>query len=203
MKRGTLPDALPALVPKLGNHAGRRLARWIVTRCGWSLGGELPDVPRLVLIAAPHSSWWDGVWGLLVKVAIGIDISFMAKRELFVGPLGWMLRKLGGIPIERSSTHGVVEQMAARLQQSSCLWVGVAPEGTRKPVKKWRSGFWHIARAAGVPILPVYFHYPERRIGIGPLFHPGEDCAADLAKLRAFYAPWQGKYRGVGATGDA
>ena len=81
--------------------------------------------------------------------------------------------------------------------------MGVAPEGTRKPVKKWRSGFWHIARAAGVPILPVYFHYPERRIGIGSLFHPGEDCAADLAKLRAFYAPWQGKYRGVGATGDA
>lgn len=105
MKRGTLPDALPALVPKLGNHAGRRLARWIVTRCGWSLGGEFPDVPRLVLIAAPHSSWWDRVWGLLIKVAIGIDISFMAKRELFVGPLGWMLRKLGGIPIERSSTR--------------------------------------------------------------------------------------------------
>lgn len=198
MRRGSLPESLPALVPQFADHTGRRLCRWIVTRCGWSLVGELPHAtPRLVLIAAPHSSWWDGVWGLLMKVAIGIDISFMAKQELFVGPLGWVLRKLGGIPIERSSTHGVVEQMAERLRASESLWVGVAPEGTRKPVEKWRTGFWHIARAAGVPILPVYFHYPERCIGIGPLFHPGDDCDADIRKLRAFYAPWQGKFHGT------
>lgn len=197
MKRGSLPDSLPASVPQFADHAGRRLCRWIVTRCGWSLRGEFPDAKRLVLIAAPHSSWWDGVWGLLIKVAIGIDISFMAKRELFVGPLGWVLRKLGGIPIERSSTHGVVEQMAERLRASESLWVGVAPEGTRKPVEKWRTGFWHIARAAEVPILPVYFHYPERCIGIGPLFHPSANCEGDIQRLRAFYKPWQGKFHGT------
>ena len=135
---------------------------------------------------------------MLIKVAIGIDISFMGKRELFVGPLGWLIRKLGGIPVERSSTHGVVEQMAARFQRGKPLWLGIAPEGTRKPVKKWRTGFWHIARAADVPILPVYFHYPERTIGVGALFITTDDLDADLQRLRDFYAPWQGRNRGIG-----
>lgn len=192
-----LPQHLPPSMPQLRSHAGRRLARWFVTRCGWKLRGEFPDVARLVLIAAPHSSWWDGVWGLLIKIAIGADVSFMAKRELFVWPLGWVLRKLGGIPIERSATHGVVEQMAERLRSSERLWIGVAPEGTRKPVKQWRSGFWHIARAANVPILPVYFHYPERTIGIGPLFQTSDDMHADLERLRDFYVPWKGRNRGT------
>lgn len=182
-------------MPQLRSHAGRRLARWFVTRCGWKLRGDFPDVARLVLIAAPHSSWWDGVWGLLIKIAIGADVSFMAKRELFVGPLGWVLRKLGGIPIERSATHGVVEQICARFEAQPKLWMGIAPEGTRKPVKQWRTGFWHIARAAQVPILPVYFHYPERTIGVGPLFQTSEDLQADLRRLREFYAPWKGKNR--------
>jgi len=184
-------------MPQFRSHWGRRLARWIVARAGWKLAGEFPDVPRLVLIAAPHSSWWDGVWGLLVKTAIGADVSFMAKRELFVGPLGWLLRRLGGVPIERSATHGVVEQMSERLRTQPKLWVGIAPEGTRKRVTKWKSGFWHIARNAGVPILPVYFHYPERTIGVGSPFDTSDDMQADLARLRAFYAPWQGKRRGT------
>lgn len=198
MSRSPLPEQLPASMPQLQSHAGRRLARWFVTKCGWKLVGEFPDVPRLVLIAAPHSSWWDGVWGLLLKIAIGADVSFMAKRELFVGPLGWILLKLGGIPVERGSTHGVVEQMTARYQGRQKLWLGIAPEGTRKVVKKWRTGFWHIARAANVPILPVYFHYPERTIGVGPLFKTTDNVDADLQRLRDFYAPWQGKHRRVG-----
>lgn len=192
-----LPDRLPASMPKLHSHAGRRLARWLVTLCGWKLVGEFPDVPRLVLIAAPHSSLWDGVWGLLVKIAIGADVSFMAKRELFIGPLGWVLRKLGGIPVERGSTHGVVEQMAERFASQPKLWLAIAPEGTRRVVKKWRTGFWHIARAAAIPILPVYFHYPERTIGVGPLFQACDDVDADLRRLKDFYAPWQGRNHNV------
>ena len=157
----------------------------------------MPDRAKLVLIAAPHSSWWDGVWGLLMKSALGLDVSFMAKRELFTGPLGWLLRRAGGVPIERSESSGVVEQMTARFAASERLWLGIAPEGTRKRVAKWKNGFWHIARNAGVPILPVYFDYPSRTIGFGPLFEPTADLAADLAALHAFYAPWRGKHRGT------
>ena len=197
MNDAHLPDRLPPSMPQFPPHLGRRLARWILGVAGWRLAGEIPDLPRAVMIGAPHSSWWDGIWGLLMKVAIGADVHFMAKRELFFGPLGWLLRKLGGIPIERNATHGVVEQMTLRLREQPKLWVGIAPEGTRKRVAKWKSGFWHIAHAAGVPIVPIYFHYPERTIGFGPPLEPGDDMQADIARLRAFYAPFRGKYRGV------
>jgi 1-acyl-sn-glycerol-3-phosphate acyltransferase len=87
--------------------------------------------------------------------------------------------------------------MAALFQQHERLWLALAPEGTRKKVQKWKGGFWHIARAAGVPILPAYFHYPEKIIGFGPLFHPSGDLEADMAKIREFYRPWIGKNRGT------
>ena len=190
-----LPARLPASIPQFPSHAGRRLARRLFIGAGWRFVGELPDVPRAVLIAAPHSSWWDGVWGLMFKAAVGLDVSFMAKRELFVGPLGWLLRQLGGVPIERNATQGLVEQMCERLRTQPRLWVGIAPEGTRKRVTTWKTGFWHIAHTAGVPIVPVYFHYPERTIGVGAAFITSGDMQADLARLRALYAPWQGKTR--------
>src|SRR5690606_16874637 len=193
----SLPDRLSPSVPQLKSHFGRRLARWFIGICGWKLVGEFPDVARLVLIAAPHSSWLDGFWGLLIKIAIGIDISFMGKRELFVGPLGWIVRQLGGIPVERGSPHGLVQQMAARFQRGYPPRLRIAAAGTRKAVKKWRTGFWHIARAADVPILPIYFHYPERTIGVGPLFVTSGDLDVDLQRLRYFYKPWQGRNRGV------
>jgi len=188
---------LPPSVPQFRQNAWRRLCAALLRICGWRLAGAMPDRAKLVLIAAPHSSWWDGFWGLIMKSALGIDVSFMAKRELFAGPLGWLLRRAGGVPIERSQSSGVVEQMTARFAASERLWLGIAPEGTRKRVTKWKNGFWHIARKAGVPILPVYFDYPSRTIGLGPLFETTGDIAADLAALHAFYAPWRGKHRGT------
>ncbi|MEO7014517.1 MAG: lysophospholipid acyltransferase family protein [Dokdonella sp.] len=197
MKPSALSGRLLPSVPQFKSNPGRRLLGAFIDLCGWKLVGEFPDVPRAVLIAAPHSSWWDGVWGLSIKTAIGIDVSFMGKRGLFVGPLGWLLRRLGGIPVERGATHGVVEQMSERLRQADSLWIGLSPEGTRKRVDKWRTGFWHIARAADVPIVLVYFHYPERTIGVGPLFFTTADVDADMQRLREFYAPWRGKNRGI------
>jgi len=191
------PAQLPLQMPQLRDGWQRRTCRAVLRMAGWSLVGAFPDAPKLVLIAAPHSSWWDGVWGLVLRSALGIDVSFMAKRELFAGLLGWLLRRAGGIPIERSQSSGVVEQMTARFAASERLWLGIAPEGTRKRVAKWKNGFWHIARNAGVPILPVYFDYPSRTIGLGPLFETSDDLATDLAALHAFYAPWRGKHRGT------
>lgn len=190
---------LPPQVPQLPATLGRRTCDAILARCGWRLAGTFPDLPRLVLIAAPHSSWWDGVWGMLFKVAVGLDLAFMGKRELFVGPLGWLLRRLGGIPIERNAAHGLVEQMGAKFRSAPRLWLGIAPEGTRKRVAKWKTGFWHIARAAGVPILPIAFDYATRRIVIGEPFEPTDDVDADIAALRRFYAPFHGRNHDVEA----
>lgn len=188
---------LPRSMPQFPQDGRRRFCASLLRRCGWRVRGTFPDVAKLVLIAAPHSSWWDGVWGLLVKVAFGIDISFMGKRELFRGPLGWLLRELGGMPIERSAAHGVVEQMVMRFADAERLWLGIAPEGTRKRVAKWKTGFWHIARDAQVPIFPVAFDYATRSIVLGPLFEPSADLDGDVAKLRAWYSPFRGKVRDV------
>lgn len=184
-------------MPQFPERAWRKIFRGIVRISGWRLEGELPDVPKAVLIAAPHSSWWDGFHGLLFKIALGADIHFMAKRELFRGPQGLLLQKLGGIPIERCVAHGVTAQMVARLRAREKLWLGIAPEGTRRRVAQWKAGFWYIARGAGVPIVPVYFDYLRRVIGVGPLFTTSADRDADVAALRAFYAPYRGKHRGV------
>jgi len=191
------PDTLPTRMPHLRDGLRRRTCRAILKLCGWGLGGEFPDVPRLVLIVAPHSSWWDGIWGLLIKVGIGADVHFMAKQELFRGPLGSLLRRLGGMPIDRGAAKGVVEQMADQFRQRETFWLGIAPEGTRKPVPRWKSGFWHIARDADVPVFPVAFHHPDKTIQLGPLFDTSADMDADLARLRAWYAPFRGKHRNV------
>lgn len=184
---------VPPNAPQFGPSAIAPLCRWLYTRSGWRVAGEFPDVPKLVAIAAPHSTNWDVVVGLLVKVGLRLDVRFIGKREAFFWPLGSLLRNFGGIAIDRSSAHGVVDSMREQFASHERFWLALAPEGTRKKVTKWKSGFWHIARAARVPILPVYFHYPEKTLGLGPLFHPSDDVEGDIARLREFYAPFQGK----------
>jgi 1-acyl-sn-glycerol-3-phosphate acyltransferase len=199
--RGPGEDILPALPPDVPRLRPNRFARWfgrtVLRLGGWRVVGEFPDVPRVVLIAAPHSSNWDAVWGFAVKLGLGLDIRILGKRELFWWPLSRLLHALGVIAVDRHRSAGVVEQVAQMIRGRERMWFGLAPEGTRKPVEQWRSGFLKIARAADVPVLPVYFHYPDRVIGIGPLFDVGEDAAQDMRRIRAWYRPWQGRNRGT------
>jgi 1-acyl-sn-glycerol-3-phosphate acyltransferase len=191
------PAELPPRMPHLRDNWQRKTCRSVLRLCGWRLVGEFPGVAKALLIVAPHSSWWDGVWGLLLKSGIGADVHFIGKQELFRGPLGWLLRRLGGIPINRRAAAGVVEQMVEQFGQRDAFWLGIAPEGTRKSVRRWKSGFWHIAHDAGVPIVTAWFNYPDKTIGIGPLFHTTDDMEADLQRLREFYAPFKGKHHDV------
>lgn len=188
---------VPPNMPQFGPSFAAPICRWIFARCGWRMAGPFPDVAKLVVIAAPHSSNWDVIWGLLLKVGLRLDVHFIGKREAFFWPLGPLLRWVGGMPIDRNAAHGVVGEMARHFATHERFWLAIAPEGTRKKVRKWKSGFWHIARAANVPILPIYFHYPEKTIGFGPLIYLSLDHDADMARIREFYAPWQGKNRGT------
>ena len=188
---------VPANVPQFAPTWIAALCRAILRLFGWRMTGELPDIPKLVAIAAPHSTNWDLILGVLFKVGLRLDLRFIGKREAFVWPLGPVLRAFGGIPIDRSAAHGVVGEVRREFAAHDRFWFALAPEGTRKKVTKWKSGFWHIAREAGVPILPVYFHYPEKIIGLGPLFYPSDDAAADMARMREFYRPWMGKKHGT------
>jgi 1-acyl-sn-glycerol-3-phosphate acyltransferase len=189
--------ALPPQAPRDGNAFTRWVGRSVLRLGGWTIAGHFPDVPRLVLIAAPHSSGWDAVWGLAAKLAMGVDITFMAKAELFRGPLGGLLRALGGLPIDRARAQGAVEQAAGRIRGSERMWFVLAPEGTRRRVQHWKSGFLRIARAAEVPVFAAWFHYPDRTIGLGELFELSDDPEADMARIRAYYRPFVGKHRGT------
>ena len=189
---------IPPLGPEVPVWKGRWLLRalgWVVVwLCRWRVTGEFPNVAKAVVIAAPHSSLFDGIIGISAATAINIKPTWMGKDALFKGVFGWFLRLFGGVPTDRSNPRGVVGQMVARFADSEKLWVVLAPEGTRRQVKHWRSGFYHIAVGAGVPIFPVYFHYPEKRIGLLPLFYPTGDMQADLNALQQMYEPWRGRH---------
>ena len=193
--------SLPPSVPKTRSTRTNRVLRWLARSLlrlgGWRMVGEFPDLPKAVLIGAPHSSNWDGIWGMTAKVALGLDIRIFAKHQLFWWPLGPILRRLGVIEVNRGDARGLIGQMLERFEQEERFWLGIAPEGTRKQVLRWKPGFWKIASAAGVPVVPAYFHYPEKIIGIGEIFHLGDDMDADIARIRAWYKPWQGKNHGV------
>lgn len=197
----TTDDVVPPLPPSAPRVKPNAFTRWLgrsVLRLGgWRLVGPLPDVSKLVLIAAPHSSNWDGIWGFAAKLALGFEVRLLGKAQLFWWPLGPLLRRLGVIPVDRSSPHGTVQQAVEMIRRSERIWYALAPEGTRKRVERWKTGFWKIAHEAQVPILPAYFHYPDKRIGVGPLFATTGDMAADIAALRAWYRPWQGRNRGT------
>lgn len=187
--------------PRVGNAFTRWLGRSILRLGGWRIDGSWPDVDKLLIIVAPHSSAWDGVWGLAAKLALGVELRIMAKAELFQGLsglfLGRLLRWFGAMPIDRHAANGVVGQTIEAFARHPVFWMVLAPEGTRRRVEQWRSGFWHIAHEARVPVLCAWFHYPERRIGIGEVFTLSDDREADMARIREYYRPFVGRNRGT------
>ena len=172
----------------------RALARAFLRISRWSLEGELPTARAYVLIAAPHTTNWDLLYFLACAWAFGISPSWMGKHALFRGPLGPVVRGLGGIPVERARAGGLVGQMALAFAGRPDLVLTVPPEGTRSRAPFWKSGFYQIARAARVPIAMGFLDYERRRGGVGPLLVPSDDLRGDMDAIRAFYVDKRGKY---------
>ena len=172
-------------VPQRGNAFSRAVGRLGFSLFRFHFEGSWPDLPRLVVIVAPHTSNWDFVIGLFGKLALGLRLRFIAKHTLFRGPLGWFLLWLGGIPVDRKAAGGVVESAVEALRAAQKLLLVITPEGTRRKTREWKSGFHRIACGAGVPILPVAFDYRKRAIIFEPVFEPTGDYTADLAALRS------------------
>ena len=189
--RGSLPVLGPAL-PRRPNRLGRVIGRGLLILFNWRVVGEVPNLPQFVAIGAPHTSNWDFPLALACLWALELDLSWMGKHTLFRGPLGWALRAWGGIPIDRTAAHGMVQQMTAEFARRPQLLLGLAPEGTRRKVSQWRTGFYHIATAANLPILPVALDFARREVRIGALFHPTGDIEADIAELRRFFKTARG-----------
>ena len=164
-----------------------RLGRTYLRLCGWRIEGALPPVPRVVVIAAPHTSNWDLPYMLAVAWALGVAPSWLGKRELFGRPFGWLMRALGGIPVDRSRRGNMVDQAIARFVAMDRLHLVIPPSGTRSRATHWRSGFYHIARGARVPIVCSFLDYGRRVGGIGPVIEPSGDIRGDMETIRAWY----------------
>jgi 1-acyl-sn-glycerol-3-phosphate acyltransferase len=165
----------------------RLLGRALLAAAGWHIEGELPDRPKLVIIAAPHTSNWDTVLGIAAVFALGLRVQFLAKHTLFYPPLGWLMRWLGGSSVVRESPQGAVAQAVTMIEREPAVVFGLAPAGTRTPGTPWRSGFYHIAHAARAPILPVAFDGARRAIRLFAPFETSGDYERDLPRLMALY----------------
>jgi 1-acyl-sn-glycerol-3-phosphate acyltransferase len=170
------------------------LANFIFRLAGWQAEGALPDLPKMVIVAAPHTSNWDGVLLFVVMFIYRVRLRWMGKESLFRGPFGWFSQLMGGIAVDRDAPRGAVQQMVNAFEQHQRLVLLITPEGTRQKVTRWKTGFYYIAQGADVPIVLAYVDYPRKRVGIGPVFEPSGDIDVDMARVQAFYADKVGKF---------
>ena len=178
---------LPDCLPRRGNAFSSALSRALLALSGWRIEGEFPQRAKLVAIVAPHTSNWDFVVGILAVFAIGVRVRFLAKHTLFNPWTGWLMRWFGGTPVVRESPQGAVAEAVAVIRDDPSVLLAIAPEGTRTRGRTWRSGFYHIAHAAGVPILPVVFDGGRRAIRLLAPFSTSGDYESDLPRLQSLY----------------
>ncbi len=173
----------------------RAFSRGFLKLSGWRIEGALPaNAGKAVLIAAPHTSNWDLPYTLMVAFALRLNIYWMGKQSIFKPPFRSLMRWLGGIPVNREQSTNLVAASVAAIQAADGpLQLIVPPEGTRSKTRYWKTGFYHIAVGAQVPIVMAYMDYHDKRSGLGPVFVPSGNVDADMAAIKAFYAPFKGK----------
>ncbi|MBL0125519.1 MAG: lysophospholipid acyltransferase family protein [Betaproteobacteria bacterium] len=190
-------DIVPASYARRGGTITMALGRTLLRWSGWRFEGSLPDVPKLVIAVAPHTTNWDFVIGVLALWAMDVKISFLGKHTLFRGWFGRWMRSIGGIPVDRTQSHGVVGETVAAFNRVDRMVLAIAPEGTRQLDKGFKKGFLYIAHAAKAPVLLAYFDFSRKVVGFGPLLVPSNDVESDMKQVLDFYRPIRGKYRKV------
>jgi len=154
---------------------------------GWKFEGSPPNEPKFVIIVAPHTSNWDFPLGIAALFALGFRVTFLGKHTIFKWPFGSVVRWLGGIPVVRTVSRDRVAEAVAAFDSSSQLILAIAPEGTRKLVPRWKTGFYHTAHGAGVPIVPIAFDFGRKVIRIGDPFHTTGDEEGDIVRIKEFF----------------
>ncbi len=187
-----IPEPGPA-VPRTGGGLSRILGRVAMRVLRWRLDGRMPDLPKFIIIVAPHTSNWDFPVGIAAKMALRLQVTFLGKHSLFRFPLGIVMRALGGMPVDRSASNDLVSGMVAEFARRDRLVLCIAPEGTRRKVERWKTGFYHIARGANVPIVPVALDWGNRAVRIGEPVQASGDAQGDIAALQAWFSGIRGK----------
>jgi len=168
---------------------------------GWKVNGDLPkNIKKYIIVIAPHTSNWDFVVGVAARSMLRIQkAQFLGKSQLFKPPFGWLFRFLGGHPVERTTSHDMVDQVVKLFNTHDEFILAMAPEGTRKKVDKLRTGFYYIAKGAGVPIVPVGFDFAKKEVIAGAPIYP-QDLESDMQKILAFYRNVRGKNPELGIS---
>ncbi len=162
---------------------------------GWKIvAPPPPGISKAVLVAAPHTSNWDFPVTVFAAWAADMKLHWLGKKQLFRKPLGWLLTALGGVAVDRGRSTGLVGQLAERYAAEDGLIIAVPPSGTRSKKPRWKSGFYHIAREAGVHMLLAYVDYTKKEICFGPTFVPTGDMKADMDLVREFFAGVEGRF---------
>ncbi|MFA6303211.1 MAG: lysophospholipid acyltransferase family protein [Legionella sp.] len=172
----------------------RFLSSILLKLMGWKLVGALPDEKKYIIIVAPHTSNWDMVIGLVARFSLGIKIRFLAKSQIFRFPFVSLLNFIGAIPVDRSKSGHLVEQITQLFKESPTMRLAITPEGTRRQVSRWKEGFYHMAFQANVPIVMIGFDYPSKEIRIAKPFKPSGDIVQDFAHILEFFRTIRGCY---------
>jgi 1-acyl-sn-glycerol-3-phosphate acyltransferase len=167
--------------------AFRYLFRFVLRVFGWRIVGQLPDIPKFVVVGAPHTSNWDFVMFLALAFVLKGNLRYMGKKEIFRWPVAGFFRWCGGVPVDRSKSQGLVEQTVQAIQEADHFQLVITPEGTRSKVREWKRGFYHIAKQACIPVVAGYVDSRTRTCGIGPSFPLTDDIEADIKTMQAFF----------------
>jgi 1-acyl-sn-glycerol-3-phosphate acyltransferase len=181
-------------IPRIGNKFSQSLGTTVLKVMGWRYSGTFPCCSKMILAVAPHTSNWDFVVGIAVAFNLRLKINFFGKHSLFIPPFDRLLWRWGGIPIERSTKHGVVNGMANKMREAKCMVLCLAPEGTRSPISPWKTGFLHIAHKANVPVFLVTFDYKKKLIEFGPMHNISDNTQHELNRIYLHFKQAQGKY---------
>ncbi|GIU49277.1 lysophospholipid acyltransferase family protein [Shewanella algidipiscicola] len=170
------------------------LCKTLLKLMGWKIDGALPTTPQYIAIVAPHTSNWDFIIGVLARGALGHNIHFLGKHQLFIPPWGWLFKAIGGTPVDRRKNNNLVDAVAQLFKADANFKLALAPEGTRSPVTRWKTGFYHIALAADVPIVTVALDFAHKTVVIPPAIKVSGDIAQEMRTILDFYRTIKGRH---------
>lgn len=186
--------AVPPAIPQRGSAVWRWVGRRVLGLTGWRIEGTLPATPRLVIAVAPHTSNWDFLHGAAAMFALDLKLSFLAKHTLFAWPFGSFLRWMGAIAIDRRAPNGVVDDAVRAFTASASRVLVIAPQGTRQPVARFKTGFLRIAKEAGVPVVLVALDYGNRCVRIGPAIKLLGEIEAERERVERWFSAYPGRH---------
>jgi len=178
---------VPNQLPRARGRISSALGKWILNILGWKITGVMPNTPKVIFAVAPHTSNWDFVIAVAAMLQFNLKVTFLGKAEIFVWPFNILLRKIGGVPVKRNASHGVVGQIVQRFNESQQMILGLAPEGTRSKTRQWKTGFLQIANQANVPVVPVSLDFKLKEIQFYAAQYITDDIDSELVRIKQIY----------------